>query len=224
MGCLYVVATPIGNLGDLGARARETLVDAGLIAAEDTRITKRLLDRHIIDTPVISFHSNSSPRRLERIVQALDEHAVALESDAGTPPVSDPGARLVRAAREAGHTVAAVPGPSAVTAALAISGFPADRFIFGGFLPRTDAKRRRELERALELGCTAVYFESPHRILAALASVAAVVGDDPICVCREMTKLHEEVFVGSAEHAQERFQPPRGEFVLVLNGGRRSAK
>lgn len=216
MGCLYVVATPIGNLADLGARAREVLAEADLIAAEDTRITKRLLDRHQINTPLISFHSNSSPRRLERIVRELDEHAIALVSDAGTPTVSDPGARLVRAAREAGHTVVAIPGPSAVTAALAISGFPADKFTFGGFLPRTEAKRRRELERALGQGCTAVYFESPHRIQAALASVAAVVGDAPICVCREMTKLHEEVFVGDAESAREHFQPPRGEFVLVL--------
>jgi 16S rRNA (cytidine1402-2'-O)-methyltransferase len=218
LGTLYVVATPIGNLGDLSPRALEVLAGAGLIAAEDTRVTARLKARFGLTAPTRSLHEHTPPGRVAALVHALETSSIALVSDAGTPGVSDPGARLVRGAREAGHEVVAVPGPSAPAAALSVSGFAADRYTFLGFLPRAGTERRRLRDAARVCTWAVVLFEAPHRLRQTLADLAA---DDPergIAVCRELTKAHEEVWVGDLEGALGAWteREPRGEFTLVL--------
>lgn len=218
MGTLYVVATPIGNLEDLSARAVRVLGEVKLIAAEDTRISRKLLSRIGARTPMLSYHAHSREGRLERVLQALDSGDVALITDAGAPGVSDPGARLVAAAAERGHPVVSIPGPSAVTAALGVSGLPADRFLFLGFMPRRSAERRRLLEDAGSEPGALVCFETPHRLLESLADIHAIWPERRLAVCRELTKLHEEVFRGTAGQALEHFETPRGEFVIVIEG------
>lgn len=222
MGTLYVIATPIGNLGDLSPRAGQVLRTVGLIAAEDTRVTRKLLNHLGAGTPCISYHAHSRPGQARRVLAALDDGDVALVSDAGSPTVSDPGAGLVAEAAERGHSVVAVPGPSAVTAALSVSGLPADRFLFLGFLPRRSADRRALLQSVSTEPGTLVCFETPRRALAALRDIHEALGDRQMAVCRELSKLHEEVFRGTPAEASEHFssgQPPRGEFVLVIAGG-----
>lgn len=220
MGTLYVVGTPIGNLGDLSPRAREILGAVGLIVAEDTRVTRRLLTRFDIATPTLSFHEHSPEARRREIVSRLAVADVALVADAGTPGVSDPGSALVADARAAGHDVVAVPGPSAATAALSISGLPADRYLFLGFLPRRGAERRALLAEVAGLPWTLVAFEAPHRLRAALADLATVLGDRPLLVGRELTKRFEEGWAGTVSGAIERFgaEAPRGELTLVVAG------
>lgn len=216
---LYLVATPIGNLEDITLRALRVLREVGLIAAEDTRTTRRLLQRYEIDTPVTSYHEHSSPARLARLLEALAERDVALVSDAGTPGISDPGCELVEASREAGFQVVPVPGPSAVTAALAVAGVDADRFLFAGFPPRKRGARRALLESLAAERRPLVLFEAPHRLLDTLTDLDETLGDRRVVVCRELTKLHEEVFRGTASEALGYFREPRGEFTLVIEGG-----
>ena len=219
-GTLYVVATPIGNLEDITARAARVLGEVGLVAAEDTRQTRKLLTHLGLAKRLVSYNEHNSSQRTPRILRALLKEDVALVSDAGVPVVSDPGAGLIRAAAEQGTVVVAVPGPSAVTTALAAAGMNADSFRFAGFPPRA-RKARRQLLASLEAErSTLVLFEAPHRLRAMLEDVQATLGDRPIAVCRELTKLHEEVFRGTAAEAIEHFDRPRGELVIVIEGAR----
>lgn len=218
MGTLYVVSTPIGNLEDVTLRALRVMREVPLVCAEDTRTTRKLMARHAIKTPLISYNEHNMRERTPTILAALATGDVALVSEAGTPGVSDPGYELVVAAIAAGHPVAAVPGPSAALAALAVSGLPARQFTFVGFLPRRSGERRRALASLAQEPQTLVLFESPHRLRATLADLLAVWGDRRVAVCRELTKLHEEVFRGRLSEALGRFEQPRGEFTLVVEG------
>ena len=213
-----MVATPIGNLGDLSERAAETLRNVSLIAAEDTRVTRKLLTRIGAHPRVVSYHENSPATRLKDILAALDSGDVALVTDAGTPALSDPGAELVAAAADAGRNVAAVPGPSAVAAALSIAGIPADRFLYLGFLPRQRSRRAETLRNAAGEPGPLVILEAPHRVTATLKAIADLFPDRSVAVCRELTKRFEEVYRGDAAGALEYFTEPRGEFIIVVEG------
>ena len=216
MPVLYVVSTPIGNLEDVTLRALRTLREAGLIAAEDTRVTRRLLERHGIATPMTSYNEHNKRSKTARLVEELAEKDVALVSDAGTPGVNDPGADLVSAAVEAGFPVVPVPGPSSITAAVSVSGIASDGFVHLGFLPRRRGDRKRILGEVTSSTAPIVLLEAPHRLQDSLADLLDVLGDRRLIVCRELTKLHEEVFRGSVSAAQEHFQEPRGEFCIVV--------
>jgi len=218
MPVLYVVATPIGNLEDISLRALRTLREVRLIAAEDTRKTRRLLAAYDIKTPVMSFHEHSTAATIPRILEHLEEGDVALVSEAGTPAISDPGYDLVTAAISQGLPVVPIPGASVVTAALAVSGLPTDRFAYLGFLSNRASARKRQLESIADETATLVLFEAPHRLLATLNDMLAILGDRRIVVCRELTKIHEEVFRGTISGVLERFTEPRGEFTLVIEG------
>ena len=220
MGTLFVVGTPIGNLEDLTPRAARVLGQVDLIAAEDTRVTRRLLAHLGIRTPLISYNENNRRERLPRLLEALASGDVALVTDAGMPGVSDPGTELVARAAEEGATVQAVPGASAVTTAIAVSGLPGNDFLFLGFLPRKHRERLARLREQADAPHTLVIFEAPHRALATLADIGEVFGNRRISVCRELTKLHEEVFRGTVSEAIAHFPSPRGEFVLVVEGNR----
>ena len=217
-GTLYVVATPIGNLEDLTPRAARVLKQVVLIAAEDTRQTRKLLSHLGLSTRTVSYNRHNARKRTPTLLNVLREGDAALVTDAGAPAISDPGAGLVAEAAAAGFGVVSVPGPSAVTASLAVAGFPADAFHFLGFLPRTARARRAALAGASSLRSTLVLFEAPHRLLATLADIALKLGDRRVAVCREMTKVHEEVFRGTAREACAYFATPRGEFTLVIEG------
>ncbi len=223
MGTLYVVGTPIGNLEDLTLRAARVLAEVSLIAAEDTRVTRRLLNHLDVRVPLLSYNAHNAVERLPKLMDALASGDVALVSDAGTPAVSDPGAGLVARAAAAGFPVEVVPGVSALTAALSVSGFPADDFVFLGFLPRRSKDRRARLREFSGSSQTLAIFEAPHRLRVSLADLLAELGDREVAVCRELTKLHEEVFHGSISQAIEHFQTPRGELVLVVRGSEPSA-
>lgn len=220
MGTLYLVATPIGNLEDLSPRALRILGDARLIAAEDTRVTGKLLAHFNISTSQISYHEHNKISKLERVLDVLQEGDVALVSDAGTPAINDPGYELVRAALTAGHDVSPIPGPSSPIAALAASGLPTDSFLYLGYLPRKVKERREKLEEVGNLPYTLIFLESPHRVLDALADIENVLGNRPVAVARELTKLYEEFFRGDVASAQAYFtiNAPRGEFTLVVEG------
>jgi 16S rRNA (cytidine1402-2'-O)-methyltransferase len=220
MGTLYLVATPIGNLEDITARALRVLREVGLIAAEDTRHTGRLLAHFAIATPLLSYHAHNERARRERLLAALANGDVALVSDAGTPGISDPGRDLVVAAVAAGHTVTPVPGPSAVAAAVGVSGLVEGPFVSLGFLPRRGEARRRALARAGATGFPVVLFEAPGRLAATLAELAVLWGDREAVVMRELTKLHEETVRGTLSRLAERWRqsPPRGEVVVVVGG------
>lgn len=217
---LYVVATPIGNLEDVTLRALAVLREADLLLAEDTRRTRVLLMRHGIDAKPVSLHAHNEAARIERVLAALAEGgSVALVSDAGTPLVSDPGERLVRAALDAGHAVVPVPGASAVLAALTASGLPTEHFLFQGFLPRKAGARDARLADLALRSETLVFFESPRRIGATLARLLAVMGDRDACVAREVTKLHEEFVRGPLSELASRFADgARGELTVVVAG------
>ncbi|HXF73565.1 MAG TPA: 16S rRNA (cytidine(1402)-2'-O)-methyltransferase, partial [Actinomycetota bacterium] len=220
-GTLYLVGTPIGNLGDLTERARETLARVDLVACEDTRRTGRLLRGIGVAARLVSFFEGNEARRTEELLAALREgRDVALVSDAGMPGLSDPGGRLVRAAVEAGVEVRVVPGPSAAIAALVVSGLPTDRFAFEGFLPREAGPRRSRLAALAAEPRTVVLFESPRRVRALLREVREVLGDRRVALCRELTKLHEEVLRGRASEVLAALgdRDPRGEVVLVVEG------
>ena len=216
MGTLYVIGTPIGNLEDITFRAARILSSAPLVAAEDTRVTRRLLTHLAARPTLISCHEHNWPRQLPRLLDALAEGDLALVTDAGSPAVSDPGYGVVAAVAAAGHAVVSVPGVSAVTAALAVAGFPADRFVFLGFLPRRRAERTARLTEAARLRQTLVLFEAPHRLRATLTDITDTLADPPLTVCRELTKLHEEVWRGTAAEALTHFAEPRGEFTIVI--------
>jgi 16S rRNA (cytidine1402-2'-O)-methyltransferase len=218
MGRLYVVATPIGNLEDISARALRVLRDAGLIAAEDTRTARILLNHYLIKNRLLSYNDHNMARRLPQILAALAQTDVALVSDAGTPAISDPGIELVAAARAAGFEVVAVPGPSAPIAALSVAGLRTASFRFVGFLPRGVGELRALFAEQAGRGETFVAFEAPQRLAKTLALLAEVLPERRIAVCRELTKRHEEVFVGTAAEALARFDAPRGEIVLLIEG------
>ena len=218
MGTLYIVGTPIGNLEDLTRRAVRVLGQVSLVAAEDTRVTRKLLSHLSIHAPLVSYHSRNWQSRLPSILDALTSGDVALVTDAGMPVVSDPGSELVSAARASGNRVEVVPGPSAVTAALAVSGLPGDCFLFLGFLPRRGKSRTAKVRSVAAFLAPIIIFEAPHRLRATLQDLLNVLGDRDLAVCRELTKLHEEVFRGSVSQALDYFAEPRGEFVLLLAG------
>jgi len=219
-GKLFVVATPIGNLEDISARALRILREVDLIAAEDTRHTGHLLTRFEIHKPLVSYHQFSEAKRTAEFLQRFEQgESIALVSDAGMPGVSDPGERLIRAAVAAGVTVEIVPGPSAPLVALAGSGFPMAPFYFGGFLPVKSGQRRKELLAAAARGCTSVYFESPYRVVRLLEDAVAVIPEARLCLARELTKKFEEYRRGTAAELLAHFQAhePRGEFCLVIS-------
>ncbi len=220
MGTLYLVATPIGNLQDITGRALDILKQVSLIAAEDTRQTRKLLDHYQIHTPLISYHEHNKLSRLAEVINALAQADVALVSDAGTPALNDPGYELVKATLQAGYPVSPIPGPSAPLAALVASGLPTDAFLYLGYLPRKSGERQALLKQIASLTYTLVFLETPHRLLAALQDLQAVLGERSIAVARELTKLHEEIFRGSLSQASAHFtaQPPRGEITLVIAG------
>lgn len=218
MGKLYVVGTPIGNLEDLTPRAARILGEVSLIAAEDTRVTRRLLSHLGIHVPMVSYNEHNQHQRLPALLEDLGSGDLALVTDAGMPAVSDPGSDLVAQAAAAGFQVEAVPGVSAVTTALSMSGMSGDGFLFLGFLPRKARERRAKLEGLTESTHTLVVFEAPHRLKATLRDILAVLGEREMSVCRELTKLYEEVFRGTASEALAHFTEPRGEFVLVIRG------
>jgi len=217
---LFVVATPIGNLEDVSARALRILGEVGAIAAEDTRITARLLARHGLRKPLISYRAPVERRGLPRVMAELDQHDVALVSDAGTPTLSDPGQALVTAAWAAGHTVVPIPGPSSVTAALSVAGYGGPGFTFVGYLPRKPGEMRRLLATLLENPRPVVAFESPYRIKKSLALIAEALPERSLTVTRELTKVHEEVLRGTAAEVLAALgDRARGEFTLVISGG-----
>ncbi len=219
-GGLYLVATPIGNMGDVTLRALETLAGVDAVACEDSRITRRLFERYGIATPLIPYHDHNAETARPKILVRLDAgEAIALVSDAGTPLISDPGFKLVRAAREGGHAVTAMPGPSAVLAALVVASLPTDRFLFAGFLPPREAARRTRINELAAIPATLVLFETGPRIAATLADLAAGLGTRPAAVCRELTKLHEEVRRGELAELARYYAGGaeiRGEFVVVV--------
>jgi 16S rRNA (cytidine1402-2'-O)-methyltransferase len=216
MPTLYIVATPIGNLEDISFRALRILSDVALIAAEDTRRTRRLLSAYGIKTSLTSYHEHNKKAKLPYILSRLESEDVALVSEAGMPGISDPGYELV--ASERGIPIVPIPGPSVLVTALAVSGLPANEFIYLGFLPRRRGERRRFFERVADEGRTIVAFEAPHRLVATLEDILDVLGDRRIAVCRELTKIHEEVFRGAVSTAIAHFREPIGEFTLVIGG------
>jgi 16S rRNA (cytidine1402-2'-O)-methyltransferase len=217
---LYLVATPIGNLGDITLRALQTLAGADLIACEDTRVTRKLLDRYAIAAPLTPYHDHNAAKARPGLLRRLAEGAaVALVSDAGTPLISDPGFKLVRAAQDAGHLVTALPGPSAVLTALTVAGLPTDQFFFAGFLPPKQAARRARIAELAPFPATLVLFESGPRIAATLADLADGLGANrEAALCRELTKLHEEIRRGELASLAEACvgDELRGEIVVVI--------
>jgi 16S rRNA (cytidine1402-2'-O)-methyltransferase len=222
MPILYVVATAIGNLEDISLRALRILREAGLIAAEDTRKTRRLLDAYDIETPLTSYHEHSSRAKLDHLLSYLEKEDLALVSEAGMPGLSDPGYDLIVAAIERGISVVPVPGPSAVITALVISGLPTDQFVYVGFLPRRKGQRQRLLNSIVDEPRTIVAFETPHRLREALTDIEEILGDRRMSVCRELTKIYEEIFRSRVSQAREHFVEPRGEFSLVIEGKTRA--
>ncbi len=218
MGTLYLVATPIGNLEDVTLRALRTLKEVSLIAAEDTRTTRKLLSHYDIHTPLTSYNDRNKRAKTPVVLDKLARGDVALVSEAGMPAISDPGQDLVRAAYAAGFSVVPVPGPSAITTALAAAGLPTRAFTYLGFLPRQAAERRRLLQSLAAREETLVAFEAPHRLRQTLADAREALGDRDVAVCRELTKLYEEVFRGRVSDALSHFVEPRGEFTLVIAG------
>lgn len=220
MSTLYLVATPIGNLEDISARALRILREVSLIAAEDTRHSGKLLTHFGISTRLTSYHDYNKGLKLEPILEALQTHDVALISDAGTPTINDPGYELVNAALAAGHLVTPIPGPSAPIAALSASGLPTDAFLYLGYLPRKPNERRAVLKQISNQPYTLIFLETPHRLLESLADLQALLGDRKIAVARELTKLFEEIYRGPIRAALAHFssQPQRGELTLIVAG------
>jgi 16S rRNA (cytidine1402-2'-O)-methyltransferase len=220
LGRLYVVATPIGNLEDITYRAVRVLREVDLIACEDTRQTRKLLDHYGIQKPAVSYHEHNETERAEELAERLREGAaIALVSDAGAPLVSDPGYRLVRAAIESGIAVYPIPGPSAVVAALSASGLPTDSFRFAGFLPHKPGQRMKALESIADERATVIFYEAPHRILESLEAVEQTLGDRPVVVARELTKIHEEFLRGTAAEIRAELagrDSVKGEITLLI--------
>lgn len=223
-GTLYVVATPLGNLGDLSARAIETLCRVDVVAAEDTRRSRQLLNAIGASPRLISWHAHSGERRTQSLIEILrDGHDMALVTDAGTPAISDPGVELVQLAHQAAIPVVPIPGPSAVPTALSASGISGDRYLFLGFLPRKGRERKELLNHAVSSPWSVVFFESPLRIVELLAELQEMAGETrPAAVARELTKLHEEIRCGTLAELLEHYRkvPPRGEITLILSPGK----
>lgn len=217
---LYLVATPIGNLGDVTLRALETLAGADVIACEDTRVTRKLAERYGITTPLTAYHEHNAAEARPKLLSRLAEgQSVALVADAGTPLISDPGYKLVRAAREAGYQITALPGASAVLAALTVSGLPTDRFFFEGFLPPKQAARQKRIAALANIQATLVLFEGGSRMASTLADLAATLGPRAAAICRELTKLHEEVRYENLDVLARLYAngaETRGEFVVLV--------
>lgn len=220
MGTLYVVATPIGNLEDITYRAVRILDEVSLIAVEDTRTTATLLDHYQISTLLTSYHDHNKEEKITSLLEHLQGGDLALVSDAGTPGINDPGFHLIRAALEAGHSVIPIPGPSALIAALSISGLPTDAFHYLGYIPRKSSQRKKRFQEVRDEPHTLVFLETPHRVRDSLQEMEKIFGERDIAVARELTKIHEEVFRGSIHEAATYFceHEPRGEFTLVIGG------
>lgn len=219
-GTLYIVATPIGNLADITQRAIQILKDVGLIAAEDTRHTHKLLQHYGISTKTISYHEHNEQQRSEELLARLKEGTdIAIVSDAGTPGINDPGFRLVRLAHENEIDVVSVPGPSALVTALVASGLPTDEFYFGGFLPAKSSARRNRLTEVRDVSATLIFYEAPHRLAASLKDAADVLGARQAVVAREMTKMHEEFRRGTLDELAQHYakETARGEIVLLID-------
>ena len=220
MHTLYVVATPIGNLEDISLRALRILKEVKIIAAEDTRKTSRLLTHYQIKTPMTSYYEHNKLAKLNRMLNYLEEGDMALVSEAGMPGISDPGYELIVAAIEHDIPVVPVPGASTVTTALAVSGLATDRFTFLGFLPNKSTGRRHLLESVIAEKGTLLLLEAPHRLQDSLQDILTVLGDRRIAVCRELTKMHEEIYRGTVSQALTHFNAPKGEFTLVIEGNK----
>lgn len=222
-GILYVVATPIGNLEDITHRAVRVLGEADLIACEDTRQTRKLLERYGIARPLTSYHEHNEQERADELVRELENGKnIALVSDAGTPLIADPGYRVVQKARALGFTVTPIPGPSAMVAALSASGLPSDAFEFRGFLPVKRAQRRRVLEQTKESASTQIFYEAPHRIVETLDDASELLGDRPVVLARELTKVHEEFLSGTAAEIRDELRnrsSVKGEFTVMIGKG-----
>jgi len=220
-GTLYIIPTPIGNLGDLTARALETLKQVDKVAAEDTRTARKLFTHFGIDTPLVSFHEYSAESRVTSLVQQLENgQSIGLVSEAGTPGISDPGFALIRTAITAGIPLVSLPGPCAAITALTASGLPMNEYYFVGFLPTKKSARNKRLAELAEISATMIFYESPRRLKATLAAVAAAFGNRNICIARELTKIYEEYIRGSVEDiiARESDRNWRGEITLVVAG------
>ncbi|MCP5381146.1 MAG: 16S rRNA (cytidine(1402)-2'-O)-methyltransferase [Kordiimonadaceae bacterium] len=219
-GGLYITATPIGNLGDITGRALDLLNEADLIACEDKRVSGKLLSYYDIKKPLISYHDHNAMSVMPRLIEELKSgKIIALISDAGTPLISDPGYKLVNECRNEGIMVTSLPGASAVLCALTISGMASDNFLFCGFLPAKTVARQKEIDRFSSVPTTLVYYESPKRILDTLKDLRTVLGNRPAAVCRELTKLYEEVQKGDLDYLIEHFearQTPKGEIVIII--------
>ena len=220
-GTLFVVATPIGNLEDITLRALRVLREVAVIAAEDTRRTSHLLARHAIATPTTSLHEHNEARKSGSLVaRLLNGDSIALVSDAGSPTIADPGRRLIADAIAAGIRVEPIPGPNAAVTALMASGVPGDSFSFFGFPPNRGKDRKKWFERALKVGGTIVFYEAPHRLASTLDELKALAGDCHVVVCREMTKIHEQLVRGPISAVVEGLTSSRGEFTIVAELGR----
>ncbi len=220
-GVLYIVGTPIGNLKDISIRAKEVLGEVSLVAAEDTRSTRKLLTHMGIKAGLLSCHKHNERTSAKKVITLLAERKdVALVSDAGTPALSDPGASLVKLVREAGFSVVPIPGASAIVAALSVAAMPADSFFFAGFLPNKQTERRKTLEQLAEIPHTIVIFEAPHRLLDALEDILDILGDRQMVIARELTKMHETVISGSVSGIIKQLSKGRvrGEITLVIEG------
>lgn len=218
MPALFIVATPIGNLEDISLRALRVLGQVKLIAAEDTRSTRQLLNAYNIETPLTSYHEHNKRAKLGYLLERLKGDDVALVSEAGMPGLSDPGYELIAAAIEQGIQVIPIPGASAVITALVVSGLPISQFLYLGFLPHRQGERRRLFQSVADQPRTVVAFEAPHRLGEALKDALEILGDRRVVVCRELTKLYEEVFRGRLSQAIEHFAQPKGEVTLVIEG------
>jgi len=218
MPALYIVATPIGNLEDISLRALRILGEVSLIAAEDTRHTRRLLTKYNINTPTTSYHQHNKLSKLNYLLDRLDHSDVALVANAGMPGMSDPGYELIVAASQRDIPVIPIPGASAIITALVVSGLPTDRFSYLGFLPRRRSQRQQFLTKVVDDPATLIILEAPHRLLPSLEDIRQVLGDRHLAVCRELTKRHEEVFRGTVSQALAHFATPKGEFTLVIAG------
>lgn len=220
-GTLYVVATPIGNLGDITQRAIKTLNEVDLIACEDTRHTQKLLNHFGIQTKTISYHEHNEQARTQQLVEKLKEgSSIAVVSDAGSPAISDPGFRLVRSAIDNDINVVPIPGPSALISALTVAGLPTDEFFFAGFLPSKSSARRARLQELQPIPATLVFYEAPHRLATTLKDSLDILGEREAVVARELTKLHETIRRGKLSELVEHYsttEEPRGEIVLLID-------
>ena len=222
MPALYIISTPIGNLEDISLRAIRLLGEVKLIAAEDTRTTRHLLNKYNIKTPITSYHEHNKLTKLDYLLNQLAEGDIALVSDAGTPLISDTGYELITSAIQYNIPIIPVPGPSALLTALVASGLPTDQFVFLGYLPRRKNERKKLLRSLDDETRTMIAFEAPHRLDRTLNDILEILGDRRIAVCRELTKVHEEIFRGNITQAANYFKQPKGEFTLILQGKMRT--